>query len=30
MLNAELSMVMGQMGARSIAAIGPQHIGIRG
>ena len=29
MLNAELSMVMGQMGARSIAAIGPQHIGIR-
>ena len=30
MLNAELSMVMGQMGARSIAAIGPQHIGSRG
>lgn len=30
MLNAELSMVMGQMGARSITAIGPQHIGIRG
>ena len=30
MLNAELSMVMGQMGVRSIAAIGSQHIGIRG
>ncbi len=29
MLKAELSMVMGQMGARSIAEIGPQHIGIR-
>jgi (S)-2-hydroxy-acid oxidase len=29
MLNAELSMVMGQIGASSIAAIGPQHIGIR-
>ena len=28
-LKAELSMVMGQMGARSIAEIGPQHIGIR-
>ncbi len=27
MLNAELSMVMGQMGARSISDIGPQHIG---
>jgi len=27
MLNAELSMVMGQMGARAIADIGPQHIG---
>ena len=30
MLNAELSMVMGQMGARSIADIGSQHIGRRG
>lgn len=29
MLNAELSMVMAQMGARTIADIGPQHIGIR-
>lgn len=29
MLKAELSMVMGQMGARTIAEIGPQHIGIR-
>jgi (S)-2-hydroxy-acid oxidase len=29
MLKAELSMVMGQMGAQSIAEIGPQHIGIR-
>ena len=29
MLNAELSMVMGQMGARTIAEIGPQHIGMR-
>lgn len=27
MLNAELAMVMGQAGARSIADIGPQHIG---
>jgi isopentenyl diphosphate isomerase/L-lactate dehydrogenase-like FMN-dependent dehydrogenase len=27
MLNAELAMVMGQMGARTIADIGPQHIG---
>ena len=27
MLNAELSMVMGQVGARTIADIGPQHIG---
>ena len=27
MLNAELSMVMAQVGARSIAEIGPQHIG---
>lgn len=27
MLNAELSMVMRQMGARTIADIGPQHIG---
>lgn len=30
MLNAELSMVMGQMGASSIAEIGPQHVGVRG
>ena len=30
MLKAELAMVMGQMGARSIADIGPQHIGMRG
>ena len=30
MLNAELSMVMGQMGAGSIGDIGPQHIGARG
>jgi isopentenyl diphosphate isomerase/L-lactate dehydrogenase-like FMN-dependent dehydrogenase len=30
MLKAELTMVMGQMGARSIADIGPQHIGVRG
>ena len=30
MLRAELSMVMGQMGARSIPDIGPRHIGIRG
>ena len=29
MLKAELSMVMGQMGARAIAEIGPQHIGNR-
>ena len=29
MLKAELSMVMGQMGVKSIAEIGPQHIGIR-
>ena len=29
MLKAELSMVMGQMGARTIAVIGPQHIGRR-
>ena len=29
MLNAELSMVMGQMGVSSIAAIGPQFIGVR-
>ena len=27
MLNAELAMVMGQMGARTVADIGPQHIG---
>ncbi len=27
MLNAELSMVMGQMGARNISDIGPKHIG---
>ena len=27
MLNAELSMVMGQMGASAISDIGPQHIG---
>lgn len=27
MLNAELAMVMGQMGARSISGIGPHHIG---
>ncbi len=27
MLNAELSMVMGQVGARTISDIGPQHIG---
>ena len=27
MLNAELAMVMAQMGARTIADIGPQHIG---
>ena len=30
MLNAELSMVMGQMGVRSIAEISPQYIGVRG
>lgn len=29
MLKAELSMVMGQMGARTIVEIGPQHIGLR-
>ena len=29
MLNAELRMVMGQMGAASLADIGPQHIGVR-
>lgn len=29
MLNAELSMVMGQVGAGTIARIGPQHVGIR-
>jgi isopentenyl diphosphate isomerase/L-lactate dehydrogenase-like FMN-dependent dehydrogenase len=29
MLKAELSMVMGQMGAQSLADIGPQHIGAR-
>ena len=29
MLRAELAMVMGQVGAPSIAAIGPQHIGRR-
>ena len=29
MLNAELSMVMGQMGVRSIAEIGPQYVGVR-
>ena len=27
MLNAELSMVMGQVGARAISDIGPQHVG---
>ena len=30
MLRAELSMVMGQMGARSVPDIGSRHIGIRG
>ena len=29
MLKAELSMVMGQVGARTIADIGPQHVGTR-
>ena len=29
MLNAELRMVMGQMGTPSLADIGPQHIGVR-
>ena len=29
MLDAELSMVMGQMGAPNIASIGPQHLGVR-
>ncbi len=28
MLDAELSMIMGQVGARTIADIGPQHIGV--
>ena len=27
MLNAELAMVMGQVGAPAISDIGPQHIG---
>lgn len=30
MMDAELSMVMGQMGAASIAEIGRQHVGVRG
>jgi isopentenyl diphosphate isomerase/L-lactate dehydrogenase-like FMN-dependent dehydrogenase len=30
MLRAELSMVMGQMGARSVPDIGTRHIGVRG
>ena len=30
MLDAELAMVMAQMGAASVAEIGPQHIGRRG
>lgn len=30
MLDAELRMVMGQMGAPSLADIGPQHIGLHG
>jgi 4-hydroxymandelate oxidase len=30
MLRAELSMVMGQMGARSVPDISPRHIGMRG
>ena len=30
MLRAELGMVMGQMGARSVPDIGPRHIGVRG
>ena len=30
MLNAELAMVMGQMGAPTVADIGPQHVGRRG
>lgn len=29
MLNAELSMVMGQMGVRSVAEIGPEYVGFR-
>ena len=29
MLKAELAMVMGQVGARSVADIGPRHIGMR-
>jgi len=29
MLNAELTMVMAQMGASSVSDIGPQHIGLR-
>ena len=29
MLNAELKMVMGQMGTPTLADIGPQHIGMR-
>jgi len=29
MLNAELRMVMGQMGTASLADIGPQHVGVR-
>ncbi len=29
MMKAELSMVMGQMGAPTILAIGPKHIGVR-
>jgi len=28
MLNAELAMIMGQMGARTVSDIGPQHIGL--
>lgn len=30
MLDAELSMVMGQVGARTVADIGPEHIGLHG
>ncbi len=29
MLKAELAMVMGQMGARAVTEIGPQHVGLR-